>query len=77
MFIEFYPNTNYSLDVQNLLTSDAVAALSFGFLLAAAVPIFAAISNARAGLLSIFFPTCFAALPRCLKKLPNPSAAIV
>ena len=29
--------------------------MSFGFLLAAAVPILAAISNARAGRLSIFF----------------------
>ena len=39
----------------NLMTSGAVAATSFGFLPAAAVPMFAAISNARAGLLSIFF----------------------
>ena len=41
------------------MTSGAVAAISFGCLLAAAVPILAAISNAPAGLLSIFFPTCF------------------
>ena len=51
--------------------------MSFGFLLAAAVPIFAAISNARPGLLSIFFPTFLAAEPKCLKKSPNPSPFIV
>ena len=39
------------------MTSGAVAAINRGFLLAAAVPIFAAISSARPGLLSIFFPT--------------------
>ena len=60
------------------MTLGAVAAKSFGFLLAAAVPLFAAISNARAGLLSIFFPKCFAALLRFFKfaniyssKIPN------
>ena len=57
------------------MTSGAVAAICFGFLLAAAVPIFAAISNARDGLLSTFFPTCFAALPKCSKN-QNPSATI-
>ena len=63
------------------MTSGAVAAISFGFLLAAAVPIFAAISNARAGLFNIFFPTFLAAfavaLLKCLKKSPNPSPFIV
>ena len=53
------------------MTSGGVAAKRFGFLLAAAVPIFTAISNTRTGLLSIFFPTCFAALPICLMKSPN------
>ena len=33
--------------------------MSCGFLLAAAVPIFAAISNARPGLMSIFIPKTF------------------
>ena len=52
------------------MTSGAVAEISNGLLLVAEIPIFAAISNARAGLLSMFFPTCFAALPRCLKNHP-------
>ena len=55
--------------------------MSFGFLLGAAVPIFAASSRALAGLLSIFFPTFFAAepaaFPRCSKKSPNPLPSIV
>ena len=59
------------------MTPGAVAAISFEFLLAAAVPIFAAISKARAGLLSTSFWTNLAAFPRCLKKSPNPSPAIV
>ena len=49
------------------MTSGTVAAISYGLLLVAEIPIFVAISIARAGLLSNFFPTCFAALPRCLK----------
>ena len=48
MFNELPPKINHSLDVQILMTSGAVAALSFGFLLADAVPIFAAISHSRA-----------------------------
>ena len=59
------------------MTSGAVAAMSFGFFLAAAVPIFAAISNARPGLLSVFLPTFFAAEPICLKKSPDPYPFIV
>ena len=51
--------------------------MSFGFLPAAAVPIFAAISNARPGFLSIFFPIFLAAFPTERKKSPNPSACIV
>ena len=47
--------------------SGAVAAISFGFLLAAAVPIFAAISIALPGLSNIIFPTLLAALPISLK----------
>ena len=39
------------------MISGAVAELSFGFLLAAAITIHAAISNALTGLLSSFFPT--------------------
>ena len=59
------------------MTSGAVAAINRGFLLAAAVPIFA-ISSARPGLLSIFFPTFLPPiLPKCLKKSPNPSPSIV
>ena len=53
----------------------------FWILLAAAVPIIAAISKARAGLLSTFIPMyfapAFAAFPIYLKKSPNPSAFIV
>ena len=59
----------------------AVAAISFGFLLAGAVPIFAASSRALPGLFVIFFPTFLAAfavaLPKCSKKSPNPSLFIV
>ena len=51
--------------------------MSFGFLLAAAVPIFAAISNALPGLFIIFFPTFLVAFPTPQKKSPNPSAYIV
>ena len=50
--------------------SGAVAAIIRGFLLAAAVPIFAASSNALPGLFNIFFPTFLAAEPKCLKNYP-------
>ena len=53
------------------------AVISFGFLLAAAVPILAASSSALPGLLSIFFPTFLAAFPTPRKKSFNPSACIV
>ena len=56
--------------MKKIMTSGAVAAISFGSFLAAAIPIFVAVSNAQAGLLSTFFPTFFAAFPRCLKNHP-------
>ena len=73
----FSPNINPSLEEQSLILSGAVAAMSFGFLLTAAVPIFPAISNARPGVLSIFFPTFLVAEPKCLKKSPNPTPFFV
>ena len=51
--------------------------MSFEFLLAAGIPIFAASSNALPGLLNIFVPTFLTAFPTPRKKSPNPSACIV
>ena len=50
---------------------------ALGFLLAAALPISPAVSNAFTGLLATFFPKLTVALPTLLKKSFNPSASIV
>ena len=56
--------------------SGAVASISFGFLLAAVNPIFAAISSALPGFFN-FFLRILAAFLTPRMKSPNPSACIV
>ena len=50
---------------------------ALGFLLAAALPILLASSNALTGLLATFFQKFTVALPTLLMKSSNPSASIV
>ena len=63
--------------VANLIKSGVADRASLKFLLAAALPILLAISNALTGSLATFFPNLIVALPTLLKKSFNPSASIV
>ena len=61
-------------NLNNLNVADKAA---LGILIAAALSILLAISNAFTGLLATFFPKLSFALPTLLKKSFNPSASIV
>ena len=61
----------------NLNKSGVAVKAALRFLVAAALPILLAISNALTGLLAIFFPKLIVGLPTLLKNSFNHSASIV
>ena len=81
-YLSFYLNLSLYVSVLSsviaiLIKSGVADKAAIGFLLAAALPILLAISNALSGLLATFFPKLTAAVPKPLKESFKPSASIV
>ena len=69
----FIPSPVFAYLIKSVVDDKAAQ----GFVLASALPILLAISNALIGLLATFFPMLTVALPTPLKESFNPSASIV